>query len=96
MIMVTWRRVLRTPSLYQREPCKYQRWCDLPGWCLIRMYCAAPEIVFVLGLVLYDFNGSLHASLYLYKLDFSPSCVSVYSFYVENGPQESKFLSTRK
>ena len=44
-----------------------------------------------LGLVLYDFDGSLHANLYLPILEFVPSGVSVYSFYVENGPQESKF-----
>ena len=46
----------------------------------------------VLGLVLYDLYKTWHVMFYLYELKFVPSGVSVYSFYVENGPRESKFF----
>jgi len=60
------------------------------------MCSSAPCLVCVLGLVLYDLDKILHVNLYLYILEFAPSGVSTYSFYMENEPRESIFLDTKK
>ena len=51
------------------------------------MCSSAPCLVSQLWLVLYDFDESLHASLYLYELEFAPSGVSLHRFYVEHDLQ---------
>ena len=47
------------------------------------------ELVFEISLV--EFAESLHATFYLYKLNFLPSGVSVVALSVEDTPEESIF-----
>ena len=51
------------------------------------MCCGAPYLVSQLWMVLYDFDETLHARLYLYELEFVPIGVSLYRFYMEHDPQ---------
>ena len=46
-------------------------------------------------ILLLVFNQTLHASIYLYKLTFVPSGVSVYRFYVEDDPRVISTFLTR-